>query len=187
MIQSPCMRPWRMYFGGERNVKTNEMQKYRRSKRQQTISSSVFFRRTSRKKNIRTEGKKLYSVVQEQMRVSARQNDTFDNTNKLEAGPAAKGRDNEGQMRRAHDSSVLSRRATSAAPAQRKNCRYSSISSGWDHEKTKYRTYVFRRPPDRAGVLNSRKKRTKTTLFSFGRIRQLSTWCRFLVSSSTPA
>ena len=42
-------------------------------------------------------------------------------TNKLEAGPAAKGRDNEGQMRRSHASSVLSRRTTSAAPAQRNN------------------------------------------------------------------
>ena len=162
------------------------MQRYSRSKQQQIISISVYFRRTNRQKKQKKKQKidKLYSVVQEQMRVSARHLRQHEHTG---GGSGCKGRDNEGQMRRAHDSSVLSRRATSAAPAQRKNCRYSSISSGWDHEKTKYRTYVFRRPPDRAGVLNSRKKRTKTTLFSFGRIRQLSTWCRFLVSSSTPA
>ena len=45
-------------------------------------------------------------------------------TNKLEAGPAAKDHDNEGQMRRSHASSVLSRRATSAASAQRKKYCY---------------------------------------------------------------
>ena len=55
-------------------------------------------------------------------------------TNKLEAGPAAKGRDNEGQMRRSHASSVFPRRATSAAPARRKNCRCSSVPSRWEHE-----------------------------------------------------
>ena len=61
--------------------------------------------------------------------------DTFDNHEKLEAGPAAKGRDNKRQMRLSNVSSVLSRRATSTAPAQRENCRCSSVLSRWDHEK----------------------------------------------------
>ena len=47
-------------------------------------------------------------------------------------------------------SSVLSRRATSPAPAQRKNCRYFSTWSRWDHEKT---STVFRRSPDRGGII----------------------------------
>ena len=62
-------------------------------------------------------------------------------TNKLEAGPAAKGRDNEGQMRRSQLFSVLLRRATSPAPAQRKNYRCFPTSSRWDHKTN----LVFRR------------------------------------------
>ena len=56
--------------------------------------------------------------------------------------------------------SVLSRRATSPAPAQRKNCRDFSTSSRWDHEKT---NIVFRRSPDRG--IHQAKKQKKNVIF----------------------
>ena len=45
---------------------------------------------------------------------------------------------------------VLSRRATSPAPAQRTNCRYFLTWSRRDHEKT---NLVFRRSPNRGGIV----------------------------------
>ena len=48
------------------------------------------------------------------------------------------------------------------APGQRKSCRYYSISSRWDHEKT---NIVFRKSPDRGGILTSSKKQTKIMHF----------------------
>ena len=58
-------------------------------------------------------------------------------------------------------SSVLSRRATSPAPAQRKNCRSFSTWSRWDHEKT---NLVFRRSLDRGGIVLTSSKKTETYL-----------------------
>ena len=71
-------------------------------------------------------------------------------------------------------STLLSRRATSPAPAQRKNYRYFSTSSSGDHEKT---NVVFRRSPDRGCiVLTSSKKKTKQKMiFAFVRLCPLST------------
>ena len=82
-------------------------------------------------------------------------------TNKLKAGQAAKGRDNEGRMRRSHTCVLLRscrdvRRPRHPA-AQRKNCRYFSTSSRWDYEKT---NLVFRRSPDRGGILTENRKQT---------------------------
>ena len=68
-------------------------------------------------------------------------------------------------------SSVLSRRATSPAPAQRKNCHYFSTSSRWDHEKT---NLVFRRSPDRGGIVITSSSKTGRNMF-------------FCVSTSMPA
>ena len=116
--------------------------------------------RTSRKKE--QKNRKKNSTAWSRSRCEY-QHDTFDNTNKLEAGPAAKDHDNEGRMRRSHASSVLSRRATSAAPAHGKNCRYSSISSRWDHEKTKSRISEIRRP--RRYTRAKIKQKTKNNQF----------------------
>ena len=48
-------------------------------------------------------------------------------------------------------SSVLSRRATSPAPARRKNCRYFSTWSSWDHENTNLVSEIPR--PERYGAI----------------------------------
>ena len=73
-------------------------------------------------------------------------------------------------------SSVSSRCAMSPAPAQRKHCRYFSTSSRWDHEKT---YIVFRRSPDRGGILTSSKKNRKyictCMIFALGWACQQST------------
>ena len=61
-----------------------------------------FFLRTSRQKKTKNRGKKTgeAATVVPGIRVTSRT--LWTTTNKLEAGPAAKGRDNEGQMRRSH-------------------------------------------------------------------------------------
>ena len=69
-------------------------------------------------------------------------------------------------------SSVLSRRATSPAPAQRKNCLYFLTSSRWDLEKT---NVVFRRSPDRGIHQVKKQKKIYTLFFAFVRVCQLST------------
>ena len=135
------MRPWCIHFGGERNAKKNE------KLTDKTVSSSkqqcyfpdylVFFFKElapqAHKKN-KKWGKQTgeATTVVPGIRMTSRA--FWITTNKLEARPAAKGRDSEGQTRRA--SPVLSRRATSPAPVKRKKCHYFSTSSRWDHEKT---------------------------------------------------
>ena len=113
------MRPWRIHFGGEINVKNNEIPE------------------TSTEKGGKNVQRGPGACTSIQGPGTYHMKDTFDNqprTN-LRRGLLKKGRDNEGQMRRSHASSVLLRRATSAAPAQRKNYRYSPTSSRWDHKK----------------------------------------------------
>ena len=85
--------------------------------------TGIFLKRTSRqkKKKIGEKTGEAATVVPG-TRITSRMLRTT--TNKLEAGPAAKGRDNDRCVVHMCDSSVLSRRATPPAPAQRKNCRY---------------------------------------------------------------
>ena len=72
-------------------------------------------------------------------------------TNKLVAEPAAKGRDNEGQMRRSHmllRSCRDVRRPRGTCPKQKLPLFFNRIQMG--PRKTKL---VFQRPPDRGGIL----------------------------------
>ena len=68
-------------------------------------------------------------------------------TNKLEAGPAAKGRDNEGQTRRSHVC-FFGLVGTSDVPGTcpKQNCRYFSSLSRREHEKNKSCTQYFGDP-----------------------------------------
>ena len=140
----------------------------------------IFFEepaRTSRQKKKKYRGKQLEKQLRRTVvpgiRITSRT--LWTTTNKLEAGPAAKGRDNEGQMRRSHVcffGVVATCDVPGTCPTQ--NCRYSTPSR-WDHEKT---NLVFRRSPDRGGILTSRKKALKTyflCFFAFVRVCQLST------------
>ena len=131
------------------------------------------FKEPSEQNKMKIQRKKLYSVVQEQMRVRCLRQREQTGGGACCERPRQRGTD---ASRTWHDSSVLSQRATSAAPAQRKNCCYSSISSRWDHETTKYRTYVFRRPPDRGGILKSSFKKAKINNHFFIRAKRVSNW-----------
>ena len=130
-----------MHFDGGRNTKNNDIlrsstKKHSSSKQQQTIIEHFFGRTSPKKEKTVQRGPGAGASIQEPGTYQIKDYLRRPTTNKLDAGPAAKGCHNEGQMRRSRASTVLSRRATSAAPAQRKNCRHSSISSRWDHEKT---------------------------------------------------
>ena len=132
-MQSPCGPG--AYTLAEKNAKKNKnvsKNTASSSKQYYLLEYLVFFVKNQPTKKTKNRGKKLEKLllirrtVVPGIRITSRT--LWTTTNKLEAGPAAKGRDNEGQMRRSHvcTSSVLSRRATSPAPAQRKNCRYFS-------------------------------------------------------------
>ena len=127
----------------------------------------MFFRRSRKKEQKNREktvqrGPRADASIRYLVRITSKTPSTT--TNKLEAGPAAEGRDNEGQMRRSHASSILSRTATSAAPAQRKNCRY--FFNLIQMDGTTNTNLVFRRPSDREGILKSSKSQTtKNVLF----------------------
>ena len=84
-------------------------------------------------------------------------------TNKLEAGPAAKGRDNESQMRRSHQcffGLVATWDVPGTCPTQKLPLLFNLIQMG--PRKT---NLVFRRSPDRGGVLTSSKKTENNMLF----------------------
>ena len=109
----------------------------------------LFFLKNQPTKKTKNRGKKTVveaTTVVPGIRITTRT--LWTTTNKLEAGPAARGRDNEGQMRRSHVYfySVLSRRATSPAPAQRKNCRYFSTWIRSRHGTTKKQISHFGDP-----------------------------------------
>lgn len=112
-------------------------------KQQQAILEHVFGR-PSRKRE-----KKLHSMVQQQVRVSRyliRTTSRTPSTNTHEqTGRGAYCK----KLRRKETDALLTwlfglgATCDVSAPAQRKNCLYSSISSRWDHEKT---NVVLRRP-----------------------------------------
>ena len=157
------MRPWCLrFFGRERNAKKNEnlTVKIQQAAANDTIFSSTFyfFLRTIRQKK-KNRGKKLEKLlplclvyVWHQRRFG--QPRTIWRRGWLQK--AATTRDRCAVHMCA--SSVFSRRATSPAHAQRKNCRYFSTWSRWDHEKT---NLVFRRSLDRGGIVLTSSKKTK--------------------------
>ena len=129
LIQPPCGPG--VHFSGERNVSNNEIVKIQQQQQAAANNPRVFvWKNQPKKMEKRTSWSRIRYENPGAWYVSHEGNLRQPTTNKLQAGPAAKGRDNEGHMCRSHASSVLSRRATSAAPAQRKNYR----SSRWDHE-----------------------------------------------------
>ena len=136
------MRSWRIHFGRERNVKNNEIRgsKNTAAASSSKQSSSICLEEPAEEKGDQksTAWSRSKYEYPGTCYVSHEGHLRQTTTNKLEAKPAAKGRGNERQMRHSHASSVLSRRATSAAPAQRKNYRYPSFASRWDHEKQIY-------------------------------------------------
>ena len=141
------MRPERIPFGGERNAKNNDIRSSKKIKQQQAAANipRVFFGRTSRKKGEKKTVQRGPGVgASIQVSGKYHMKDTFrqPTTNKLEAGLAAKGPDNEGQMRRSRSCRDV-RRPQHLPTAQGSNFRYSSTSSRWDHQKT---NFVFRRP-----------------------------------------
>ena len=95
-------------------------------------------------------------------------------TNKLEAGPAAKGRDNEGQMRRSHVcffGLVATCDVPGTCPTQKLPLFFNLIQMG--PRKNKSRISEIPRP----GYTSSKKKEKKKKhyLFAFVRVCQLST------------
>ena len=151
------MRPWCIHFGREINAKKNDklMVKIQPAAGNNNICSSTCFfviKEPADKKKRKGEKTGEAATVVPGIRITSRT--LWKTTNKLEAGLAAKSRDNEGQTRCSHVC-FIGLVATCDVPAtwQRKNCRYFSTWSRWDHEKT---NLVFRRSPDRGGnVLTS--------------------------------
>ena len=69
IIQSPCGPGAYTSFGGERNVKIYEMQKYSRSKQQQTIFVEyIFLEEPAEKKNKKNRNKISYVRISETLR-----------------------------------------------------------------------------------------------------------------------
>ena len=121
IIRPPC-GPGASYTLAEKETpKITKWQKYSSSKEQQTILECLLWKNQPEKKTTKpTAWSRSRYEYPGTWYVSLEGHLRQPTTNKLEAGPAVKGRDNEGQMRRPHVSSVLSRRATSASPAQPK-------------------------------------------------------------------
>ena len=95
------MQPLRIHFGGERNVKNNETNCTNSAAASSSKqSSSICLEEPAEKK-----GKKRTAWSRSRYECAGTWYVPHEHlwqptTNKLEAGPAAKGRDNEGQMRR---------------------------------------------------------------------------------------
>ena len=172
------MRPWCIHCLAEK-----ETQKRTKFNGKNTASSSqqyyflgylvFFFKEPADKKKTKI-GEKTgeAATVVPGIRVASRT--LWTTTNKLEAGPAA----NKRPRQRGTDasftcmcaSSVLSRRATSPAPAQRKHCRYFSTlypdgdrPDGTTKKRISYE--VFRGSPDDGGILTSSKQTEKKYVF----------------------
>ena len=161
------MRPWCIpHFGGERNAKKNEnlIVKMQQAAANNTISSSTFFLyRTSRQKE-QKEGEQTgeATTVVPGIRITASRT-LWTTTNKLEAGAAAKGRDNEGQMRRAHvcfSGLVATSDVPGTCPTQKLPLIFNPIHMG--PRKT---NIVFRGSPDRGGILTSSKNTENNTWY----------------------
>ena len=161
------MRPSRIQFGGERNAKNNEILKFSSIKQQQPIVDYLFGRASREKKG----GEKGTAWSRSRYEypgtwyVSHEGHLRQPTTNKLEAGPAANGRDNERQMHRSHASSVFvkTRDVRGTCPTQKLPLFFNLINIG-----PRKNNIVFRRPQDWGGILKSRN-RPKTMHFSLVR------------------
>ena len=129
-MNTTTMRPWCIHFGGERNAKKNERLtvKIQSAAANNIISSSTwyFFKRTSQQKNNNSGNKveKLLPLYLVYVSHQGRFGQPRTNWRRGRLQKAATTRDR--CVVHLFSSSVLSRRATSPARAQRKNCRYFS-------------------------------------------------------------
>ena len=151
------MRPWCIHFGAERNAKKNENLMVTIQQAAANIICSwtwyFFWQNQPTKKDKKIGGKTgettttyLYLVCVSHQGPFG-QPRTYVRRGRLQKAATTRVR----CVVHMCASSVLSRRATSPAPAQRKNCRYFSTWSRWDHEKEN--SPVFRRSPDRGGIV----------------------------------
>ena len=100
------MRLWRIHSGGEKNAKNNEIVKRQQQQQAAANIPRVFVWKNQPKKGKKNVQRGPGGAGTSTWYISREGYIRQQNTNKLEAGPAAKGRDNEGQMRRSHASSV---------------------------------------------------------------------------------
>ena len=127
-----AMRPWCIHFGRERNTKENEniMVKMQQAAAKDIISSSTcffFFEEPADKKKQkigRKNWKNYYRCTRYTYHIQGRFGQPRPNWRRGRLQKAATTRDK--CVVHLCASSVLSRRATSTAPAQCKNCRYFS-------------------------------------------------------------
>ena len=158
-------------FARERNAEKNEkiLLKIQQAAANNTVCSStwyIFLKETSLQKKINNNnrGKKLEKVatVVPGIRITSRT--LWTTAKKLEARPAANGRDNEGQMRRSHAcffGLVATCDVRGTCPTQKLPPFFNVIYMG--PRKT---NIVFRRSPDRGGiVLHEVKKQKKNMTF----------------------
>ena len=131
------MRPLRIHFGGEGNVKNNEIVKIQQQQAAANNPRAFGWKNQPKNggKNVQRGSRAGTSI---QVPGTYHMKDTFDNQPRtnlrrglLQTAVTTRDRCIAHMLLRS-----LSRRATSAAPAQPKNYRYSSISSTLDHEKT---------------------------------------------------
>ena len=144
------MRPWCIHFGGERNAKKNEnlTVKIQQAAANDTIFSSTlyFFLRTIRQKK-KNRGKKLEKLLPLYLVYVSHQGRIGQPRTSWRRGllqKAATTRDR--CVLHTCASSVLSRRATSPAPAQRKKLPLFFILIQMGQRKNKYRISEIPRP-----------------------------------------
>ena len=154
------MRPWCIHW----QRKKREQERKLNSKN--TASSSnylleylfFFFEEPADKKKTKIGGKNWRSYYEYQVRrtvvpgIRITSRTLWITTNKLEAGPAAKGRDNEGRMRGSHVcffGLVATCDVPGTCPAQKLPLFLNLTQMG--PRKNKY--IVFRRSPDRGGIV----------------------------------
>ena len=164
------MRPWCMHFGGGRNARKTEklIVKIQQAAANNIISSSTWYfcLKSQPTKKKKKRGEKLERLLRRTVvpgiRITASRT-LWTTTNKLEAGAAAKGRDNEGQMRRAHvcfSGLVATSDVPGTCPTQKLPLIFNPIHMG--PRKT---NIVFRGSPDRGGILTSSKNTENNTWY----------------------
>ena len=151
------MRPCCIHFGGERNSKINENLPVRiqQAATNNIITSSnwSFVLKNQPTKKRGGGGIGGATIVVPCIRITSRTLWTI--TNRLEAGPAAKGRDNEGQMLRSHVSFglVATCNASGTCSKQQLPLFFNLTQVGPRKEESR-----ISEVPDRRGILTSRQK-----------------------------
>ena len=152
-----------VYTLWQRNAKKNQhlVVKIQQAAANKIICSSTcffFFKEPADKKKGKKTGKA--TTVVPGIHITSRT--LWTTTNSLDTGPAAKGRDNEGQMRCSHVcffGLVATCDVPGTCPTQKLPLFFNLIQMG--HEKT---NLVFRRSPDRGGIVLTSSKKTKTNM-----------------------